>query len=138
MLLRNFDVAKKYFDYNRNKEFEDTSNPQIKGWYKYINNVLSALFVKDNQLYFIYGNDTVMISNSHHVLLKTRDNNSYEFTLLDGFEILTQFYYQLPNFSFNFAPFEYLDDEDNSWEEYVAKVINDKQRQVNFVKNLME
>lgn len=138
MLLRNFDIAQKYFDYSQNREINDTSNPKIKGWYKYINNNLSALLVKDNQLDFIYGDNMIRISSSHQVLLATKAANTSEFILLDGSEVLIKFSFTSPSFRFNFPPFEYLDDEDSSWEEYVTRVINDKQRQEKFVKNLKE
>jgi len=138
MLLRNFDFATKYFDYKSKTELEDTSNPPINGWYRIINGLLSALFVVDNNLYFFYGENKISIMESHRVLLKGSSKAESEFSLVDGSDVLVKFLYLLPNSKFNVAPFEYIDEDDFKWGEFIAKIINDKERQKNFVTNLME
>ena len=138
MLLRNFDFAIKYFDYKSKAELEETSNPKINGWYKYINGVLSALLVIDNNLYFLYGDDRFLIVESNRVLLqeKTKDRNS--FILFDGNNELVKFSYSLVDLQINISPFEYIDEDDFKWGSFIEKIINDKERQSNFVMNLME
>lgn len=137
MLLRNFDFAKKYFDYNSKYELEDVTNPSINGWYKYINGKLSALLVKDYKLYFLYIDNMILITKSHQVLLKDSDENVREFILVNDNKILVKFLYTSSSFSINISPFEYLDEDDN-WGEFIARIINDKERQKNFVNNLMD
>jgi len=131
MLLRNFDFAKNYFDYHTKNEVEDISNPKIIGWYKYINNDLSALLVKDNKLYFLYAEEIILITDSHHVILRKIDKDVNEFIFVIGNEALVKYSYILSNFRFNISPFEYLDNEDGQWEEFLSEIINDKERKKN-------
>lgn len=138
MLLRNFDFSKKYFDYRTKNEVEDISDPKIIGWYKYINNDLSALLVIDNNLYFHCEDDLILVTNSHQVILRKIDKDVNEFIFVNGNEILFKYSYTLSDFRFNTSPFEYIDDEDGKWEEFLCRIINDREREKNFVKNLME
>ena len=138
MLLRNFDFATMYFDHKSKTELEETSNPKINGWYKFINGLLSALIVIDNNLYFLYGEDKKLIKESYRVLLNRSSNTESELSLLDGDNILVKFLYNLPDPILSVSPFEYIDEDDFKWGEFIAKIINDKERQRNFVMNLME
>jgi predicted PolB exonuclease-like 3'-5' exonuclease len=135
MLLRNFDFAVKYFDYKSKTELEETSNPKTYGWYKFIDGLLSALLVTDNNLYFLYGEDKILIKESYRVLLKEKSNKESEFSLVNGKNVLVKFLYHLPDPKLNVAPFEYIDEDDFKWGEFIAKIINDKERQRNFVMN---
>lgn len=138
MLLRNFDFATRYFDYETKTELEDTSNPRIYGWYRFINGLLSALIVVDFNIYFLHGEKKILINDSYKALLKRINNTESEFRLMDGCEIFVKFIYQLPDSKLNTSPFEYIDEDDFKWGEFIAKIINDKERQRNFVINLME
>lgn len=138
MLLRNFDFSTKYFDYKSKNELEETSPPQVNGWYKFINGLLSGLLVMDNNLYFLYGEDKILILGSHRVLLKENSSAESEFSLVDGNDVLVKVSYHLPAPGFSVSPFEYIDEDDFKWGEFIAKIINDKERQRNFVMNLME
>lgn len=137
MLLRNFDFATKYFDYASKTEFANTSNPQINGWYKYIDSLFSALLVKNNKIYFIYGEQKILLNESHRVLIKRINHTQSEFRFIDGSNILIKFLYQLPDPIFNASPFEYIDEDDFEWEEFIAKIVNNQELQRNFVMNLM-
>ncbi len=138
MFLRNFDYATRYLDYKSKTELEESSNPQINGWYKFINGLLSALLVMDNSLYFLYGEDKFLITDSCRVLLKERSKLENEFVLVNGNNELVRFLYSLPDPKLNVSPFEYIDEEDFKWGNFIEKIINDKERQRNFVMNLME
>ena len=138
MLLRNFDFAIKYFDYQSKVEHEETSNPKINGWYKYINGVLSALLVIDKNLYFLYGEDRFLIVESNKVLLQEKTKDENNFFLFDGNNELVKFSYSLVDLQINISPFEYIDEDDFKWGSFIEKIINDKERQSNFVMNLME
>ncbi|WP_333662218.1 hypothetical protein [Chishuiella changwenlii] len=138
MLLRSFDFAKKYFDYKSNTEFEDISNPQINGWYKFVDGQFSALLVIDFNVYFLYGEQKILINESKMLLIKKISNNKSEAILIDGNEILVKFLYELPDTTLFVSPFEYIDEDDLKWGEFIAKIVNDRERQRNFVTNLME
>jgi hypothetical protein len=138
MLLRNFDFATTYFDYKSKTELEENSNPKINGWYKFINGLFSALLVTDNCLYFLHGEDKFLISSTCQVLLKEKSNMGNEFVLVNKNNELVRFLYSLPDPKLNVSPFEYIDEDDFKWGDFIAKIINDKERQRNFVMNLME
>lgn len=138
MLLRNFDFATKYFDYNSKIELKENYNSKINGWYKFINGILSALLVIDDKLYFIYEEDEFLITNSYSVLLKKNSNMQNEFILVNGNNEILRFLYSLPDSKLNISPFEYIDEDDFKWGDFIAKIINDENRQKNFIKNLMD
>lgn len=138
MFLRNFDFATKYYDYKSETEQVMSLDTPINGWYKFINGVLSALMVADNKLYFLYGDDEILITDSHNVFLKKKSNQKNEFVLFDGNKELVRFVYDLPDPKFNVSPFEYIDEEDFKWGDFIGKIVNSKERQRNFVANLME
>ncbi len=137
MLLRNFDYDTKYFDYRSKTEFEEAANFQVNGWYKLINGLLCGLLVKDNNLYFLYGEKEFLITESHRVLLKGESNVEAEFNLTYGNDVLVRFLYPTPDSKLNVSPFEYIDEEDFDWGGSIAKIINDGERKSNFIMNLM-
>lgn len=138
MILRNFDFAIKYFDYKSKTEIEKTSNPPINGWYKFINGILSALIVIDNNLCFLFGEEKFLITESYRVLLEVKSNVENKFSLINGNDVLVEFLYSKPSTKLNVSPFEYIDENDFKWGDFIAKIINDESRKRNFVTNLME
>ncbi|MNL72093.1 hypothetical protein D3C87_1973470 [compost metagenome] len=56
--------------------------------------------------------------------------------LINGNDICVRFTYPLPDLRVNVSPFEYIDEEDFNWGEFIAKVINDQERKRNFIANL--
>lgn len=140
MLLRNFDFAKKYFDFNLKIELEKTSNPPINGWYKFIDELMTALLTINNNLYFIYGEKKFLIKDSCKALIKEYSKAENEFRLVDGNNILIKFLYPLPlDFELDFmdvTPFQ--SDDDFKWGDFLANIINNKERQRNFIINLTE
>ena len=137
ILLRNFDIAKQYFDYESKTEIEDGTNPKICGWYKYIDGLLTALFAADNNLYFSYHNDRFLITDNHKVLLSEHSQFDKNFSLLDNGEEVVRFLYPLPDPELNVSPFEYIDEEDFMWGEFIEKVINNSKSKEIFVVNTM-
>jgi len=133
MMLRNFDYAIKYFDYKSKTEIETTSNPKIGGWYKFINGILSALLVIDNNLYFLFGNEKFLITESHQVLLEVKSNVENRFSLINGNDVLVKFSYSKSSTELNVSPFEYIDEDDFKWGDFIAKIINDEVRKRNFI-----
>lgn len=132
ILLRNFDIAKQYFNYESKTEIEDGANPKIRGWYKYIDGLLTALFAADNNLYFLYHNDRFLITDHHKVLLSEHSQFDKKFSLLDNGEEVVRFLYPLPDPELSVSPFEYIDEEDFMWGEFIEKVINNSERKRSF------
>lgn len=133
-LLRNFDFANKYYNYRSKSEITDTLFPKIKGWYKLINGIITGLIVKNNNLYFLHGEEEILIQDSYKALIIKEVFN--EFCLVNGKDIVVKFNYSIPNISLDVPPFEYIDEDDFKWGDFLAKVINDKERRSNFIENL--
>lgn len=138
ILLRNFDFAAKYFDYESKIEISDTLNPNISGWYKFVNGLLSALVVFDNNLYFLYGEDKFLIADSHNIVFKRISEVENECYLVNGNDQIVRFSYAVSDSKLNISPFEYIDAEDFKWGEFIAKIVNDRERKVSFVANLQD
>jgi len=138
ILLRNFDFAIKYFDFKSKTEIEDTSSPRIKGWYKFVNGQITGLLVNNNNLYFLFGKNQFLIEKPHRILLKEKVESECEFILVSGNEVIVRFLFLVPNEIQQTAPFEYIDEDDFKWGNFIAKIINDEERKKTFVMNLME
>jgi hypothetical protein len=139
IILKNFDFAKKYFDFESKIEYEEIANPKIHGWYKFINEIFTALLVKDNDLHFLYGDNKILIQDNYKVLLNTTNNPlEKKFTILNTEEPLFSFYYPLPNPQFSSSPFEYIDDEDFKWGDFIEKIVNNQDRRRGFIAIMME
>ena len=136
MLLRNFDSASTYFNSQLKIELKDINNPKINGWYKIINDRISALFVRDSQLYFKYGSLEKLINGDLHVVINKKSINEAEFSLCDEDNVLVNFLYDVPNSIVITSPFEYLNDDDFQWGIFIMNIINDKERRGNFIRNL--
>ncbi|WP_442589903.1 hypothetical protein ACSBL2_01450 [Pedobacter sp. AW31-3R] len=138
ILLRNFDFATKYFDYESNTEINEISYPKINGWYKFVNGLLTALLVMDENLYFLFGEDKFLIMDSHSMLLKEVSEVEQVCTLMNRNDMLVGFPYLKSDSKLNISPFEYIDDEDIEWEKFMMNIINDRERKKSFVANLNE
>lgn len=137
-LLKNFDKFIEYYDMESKKYHFYDSLQKTVGSYKIIGNVINAILVQDYNLFFVYGEQKIEITNSHKVLINKKSNLENEFCLMDENDVLVRFLYSIPDSQLNVSPFEYLDEDDFNWGNFVEKIINDEEKKINFVKNLME
>ena len=138
MILRNFDFASKYLDYELMREFENSLGPSINGWYKFLENQLTALIVKDNNIFFLYGNKEILITKSHRALIEKVNIDESTFFLLNRDNILIKFNYKHPDLKFKYPPpFDYIDPKDFNWGEFIANIINNEEKKKNYIFNLM-
>lgn len=136
MIFRNFDYAKKYYDYSLKTEFENNTNPEICGWYKNHDDQFSALFVENSKLYFEFAGNLFFISDSTNVDINQISEENNEFYIIENQEVVLKFRFKENSSNLNVAPFEYLDDEDSNWLEFVRNIINDKIRKNTFITNM--
>jgi hypothetical protein len=99
---------------------------------------LSAILVRDNNIYFLYGEDEILIKESSKVFLERRNDTNYEFNLVEGNNIIIHFFFNQDSSTSNISPFEYIDEDDFRWGDFLAKIINNNERKINFIANLME
>lgn len=136
--LQNFDVAANSYDYEAKVEFNATSSVLISGWYKFVDELLSGVMVIDYKLYFLYGTDKFLITDKHRVELKRISEFESEFALIESNRIWANFTYDLPESYIYPQPFDYIDEDDFLWGEFLQKIINNEERKKNFILNLME
>ena len=132
-LLSSFDYFKEYYDLGTNEFCFFESLQKNVGTYKIIEGIMTALLVENNKLYFLYGDNKFLMTDSHKVLLKEKSKVEKEFILFNGNNELIRFLYSLPDPQLNASPFEYIDEEDFKWGDFVEKVINDSERKRNFI-----
>lgn len=97
------------------------------------------MLVSDNGLYFLHDESELLITDGFRVLIKESENKfNREFNLFDGKEKLLDFIYSLPEREINISPFEYIDDEDFKWGDFLKNTIEIPERRQNFINVLME
>lgn len=137
-LLGNFDLFREYYDIVENKFYSFETLQKTGGVYKIVESKMIGLFVENNNLYFLNGEEKFLIKETHIVLLKAKSTLEKEFILIDEKNVLVRFLYSTIDSNLNVAPFEYIDEEDFRWEAFIAKIINNEERKRNFVLNLMK
>lgn len=135
-LLKNFDSFKEYLDLDSKEFYFFDKLHEVTGIYKIVKGTMTGLLVDDKKLYFLSGSDEILITEHHTVLLRQQNNTENEFMLLDRDEIVVKFLDSLPESNFNVSPFEYIDEEDFEWGEFLEKIINDNERKEAFISNL--
>lgn len=103
-----------------------------------IKSIMTGLFVEDGILYFLFGEEKFVVTEFYQVLLEEKSDVENKFSLINGNDVIVSFLYSKPDAKLNVSPFEYIDEDDFNWGEFIAKVVNDKERQRSFIKNLME
>jgi hypothetical protein len=134
-LLSNFDVFKEYYDLDTKQFCSFESAQKNVGTYKIIGNIMIGLLVEDKELYFLYGNDKFLITESYRVLIKERSKLENEFTLLNGNDVIVRFLYPLPDPKLNISPFEYIDEDDFKWGDFIEKIVNNPERRKRYMSN---
>lgn len=138
-LIGNYDLFKEYYNIDT-KQFCYFENIQKTiGMYINIKGILNGILVEDGLLYFFYGEENFLITESHQVLLEVKSNTESKFSLINGNDVLVEFLYSKPSSELLYcSPFEYIDEDDLDWGVFIEKIINDKERQRNYIMNKMK
>ncbi|MGJ1409050.1 hypothetical protein ACR78Z_05190 [Sphingobacterium thalpophilum] len=137
-LLRNFDIYNLFFDLESRKEFEILDMTiGITGWYKLLDSGMSALYVQEFELYFLFREKSFLIKEEHRVGLRKISENSVEFSITENQKTLVSFIYSALESESSPTPFEYLDDLESDWGVFIQEIINNPVRKQNFILNLM-
>jgi hypothetical protein len=138
MLLKNFEIDRLYFDLETRDQYLQDAVHKISGWYKFINNTFSALFVFENKLYFQLDNEKYSIEDNHSIILENNEYSNTKTVKVYGDDtIVLQFVYDVLKENFNVSPFEYIDSEDFDWGEFIANRVNNKERKFRFIDIMM-
>jgi len=138
-LLRNFELHDILFDLESGKEFKNLEPvTNIYGWYRQIEDVLTALYVEKNELYFLFGTTTFHVGDHCKVDLIQLTENTMELLIYHKEDLIVRFSFPFaPKFNYP-SPFGYLNDLEQDWGLFIQEIINNPLRRRNMISNLME
>lgn len=136
--LQSFDSAKEYISLSTGIKYLKSKDVKTKGWFKYIDNVLSALFFENNDFFILYNDIKVQINDNIRASI-LRGNDKYIFQLFDGNndDLLLQFYYSFDEqlFSLSSVTSSFVEEEDFNWGLFLVNIINDENRRSRIIMN---
>jgi hypothetical protein len=135
-LIKNIDQFKGYYNIDTKQFCSFENHQKTIGIYKIIKSILTGLLVEDGLLYFLFGEEKFLITESHQVLIEVKSNTENKFSLINENDVLVEFLYLKPSTEFYCSPFEYIDEDD--WGDFIANFINDKDQQRNYIMNKMK
>ncbi|WP_336827896.1 hypothetical protein [Sphingobacterium multivorum] len=138
-LLRNFELHDILFDLESGKELKNLEPvTNIYGWYRQIEDVLTALYVEKNELYFLFGTTTFHVGDHCKVNLIPLAENTMEHLIYHKEDLIVRFSYPFaPKFNYP-APFDDRNDLEQDWGLFIQEIINNPLRRRNMISNLME
>lgn len=137
ILLKDFNYYNKYFDLEYKKTIHLEIMPKINGWYNIVESTLSALAVLNGKVCFIWGENNFVVDDMSTVEIEssgTPGEKLLKFYINSS--LVVHFTYKVPTRSLNVFPFDYIDDEDSDWGNFIASVINNRTRRSNFIENI--
>ena len=138
ILLRNFYSANKVYDLTNKLLLTSTLNTKINGWYIENNDMFSAIYTIEYDLFLFVNEKEINITSDSYFaeLVRLKDKENLKLYYDNVKEV--EFIYDISESYSNVSPFEYIDDDDNNWGLFLIKIINDKNRKNNFIINLNE
>lgn len=138
-LLRNFELHDILFDLESGKEFKNLEPvTNIYGWYRQIEDVLTALYVERNELYFLFGTTKFQVGEDCKVELIQLVENTKELLIYHKEDLTVRFSFPFaPKLNYP-APFDYLNDLEQDWGLFIQEIFNNPVRRRNMISNLME
>lgn len=138
ILLRNFYSANKVYDLRNKLLLTSTLNTKINGWYIENNDMFSAIYTIEYDLFLFVNEKEINITSDSYFaeLVRLKDKENLKLYYDNVKEV--EFIYDISESYSNVSPFEYIDDDDNNWGLFLIKIINDKNRKNNFIINLNE
>mgnify|MGYP006357738991 FL=1 len=137
-LLKSFEKGNEYKDIISNTIYILSFNENSVGWFKYIKGVLSAVYVQENSLFFKFGNYCVNVFDIIECSVTYIDDNYSSFTLYDVNRLKINFCYKHNKELYAIEPFDYIDEEDYDWGIFLCNIINDKERTMNIIQNIIK
>lgn len=138
-LLRNFELYDILFDLESGEEFKNLEPvTNIYGWYRQIEDVLTALYVEKNELFFLFGITTFQVGDQCKVDLIQLAEDTMELLIYHKEDLIVRFSFPFaPKFNYP-APFDYLNDMEQGWGLFIQEIINNPVQRRNLISNLME
>lgn len=126
-MLKSFDVFNEYLKLPDEKYYS-YKDEDINGWFKIVDNKISAIYALDNNLYFKYDFLEKRISEEAKVNIIPLLNNEKKFQLFLDSSLVIEFKYKSEDEKLKTEPFDYIEDEDFDWGLFVSNIINNRER----------
>jgi len=128
-VLQSFDRNKEYLELDTRQIFETSEEVLVCGWYKWLDKILTAIYVMDNDVYFLNDDKSILLESSILPSVDEIDGSSAIFMLYQHNKIITEFKYDFDKSLHGVAPFDWFDEEDFDWGMFLKRLISDKERQ---------
>lgn len=137
ILLRNFEIANRFFDLHSNSFITTDSKIQSNGWYKLINEIISGLFVLNSNLYILYANEKYLITNNSSIDILDIDNRAFRTCkYYQSGHLIFEFTYEMSYDISKISPFEYIDSEDSDWGSFIFNIVSSNVRKRAIIETL--
>jgi hypothetical protein len=133
-LLTNIDLANEYFDTEEHSFFVDVPGRKSVGFYKNCNQVISAIFADNGGLFIRVSDKMYEITEDCAAELTKCNNLGWRFFSLFREKALVMQFTYLTEYNYShIPPFEFLDDEEFDWGEFLKNVVNSEERKKIFI-----
>lgn len=133
-LLQSFDDYNQFLNLDTEVVLSIDSDCDSIGWYKIIDGKVSAIYVKEGNLFLRFGGENISLDDNKHSRTETMDASSKIFELIDENQnVILRFRYIADTEMSGVAPFDYIDQEDFDWGLFLLNIINNKERKINFI-----
>lgn len=138
IMLRSFDKYDNYLNLNtRVIQCFNNTYFKINGWYKYIGDKFSAIYVKEGDLYYQYDSYIFSVSSAKYkAQLTILESDIRIFSLLGNYKLVHSFEYSIKHIFDNIEPFPFVEEEDFDWGFFLLNIINSDDRKRSIVDEL--
>ena len=132
LYLRSFSDINNILELNSLEEVE-SKDAKIKGFYSFIKDKISALYVENNKLLFKYNDQIELIDDNVRAEIE-QIGKEFRFILLSANKILLEFIYSVDSDELgNEPPFSFIENEHFNWGLFLKNIINNKKRKNNII-----
>lgn len=133
ILFQSFDEINQIYDLDKKSSYVIDVTPKTCGWYKVIEDKVSAIYAFKGQIHLIYNKIQISLNQTMNSKIKNK-NGIQIFTLKNNNLPILTFEYSSENSLKGVEPFDYIDDEDYDWGLFLSNIINNVNRQHLFIK----
>jgi hypothetical protein len=134
-LLWNFDEFGKYFDLE-SKIFLNFNEIKFNyGCYKIINDDFTAIYVDNNELYFSFNHNLLLLNDNTTAKILKLSNGLFKIEIFENTVKKYCFDYRV---DLQYSKNEPFNNDDDDWGIFMSELINNKSRRLEFIESKIE
>jgi len=134
-LLWNFDEFGKYFDLE-SKIFLNFNEIKFNyGCYKIINDDFTAIYVDNNELYFSFNHNLLLLNDNTTAKILKLSNGLFKIEIFENTVKKYCFDYRV---DLQYSKNEPFNNDDDDWGIFLSELINNKSRRMEFIESKIE